>query len=736
MVPGSVLEIVAVSSSGGPGAFTRAALLTSIRFEKPLPQPTAAPAEGDASRDADLVDVWRILWHARRLLLATAALGFAVAALYALLTPRLYTADAQLFVDPRELQVVNNGINPGTMAPDGGITQIESQLRVLESDVVLLRAVTTAGLASDPEFGAAPDGLLSQAGRAFSAQVGLGPRDPDTTPELRALNRLKRSLAIKRADKVFVLDVAATAKSPDKAARIANAVVEGYLADQAGARSSASNQASSELTGRLAELRNKLRVAENAVETYREQHKILSSSGALVKDQELNALNLQLVGASSHTAEARAKVDQIERARRNGGDLDAMPEAVQTPAIVQLRAQFAQIARQKADLETQLGDRHPSLAAIKAQLVDVKRLIVAELDRVARSVRNDYDRAQDNERALRGQLAALEGEAVTTSQASVRLRELDRDVDANRAVYEAFLVRARETGEQASINSTNARIITVAVPPERASWPPTLLLSLGALALGAGLGAAIALMREYATPTVLTPAQLMRATGVPIVSIGPVPAKAPRRGRLFEGARGIEGAFGLLQARFKGGRSGGKAPVLLLASADRDRLARTRLCGALAASAAAQGRHVLLVDADFRHRTLSSLVAEPAHAGLLDVLNGRESLDRAVVEDRETGIMILPLGTGRSAPAVVSGDNLQQFLAMAGRYFDAILFDAGGLGEDARAAALAGGLGDVVLAAFAGRTRQRDVAAALDSARAAGSAVPTALFVFSGRRVG
>ncbi|MEG7603132.1 hypothetical protein U2102_15005, partial [Listeria monocytogenes] len=81
--------------------------------------------------------------------------------------------------------------------------------------------------------------------------------------------------------------------------------------------------------------------------------------------------------------------------------------------------------------------------------------------------------------------------------------------------YNTFLVRTREIKEQSGIDSSNARIITSARPPQDASWPPRLILVAAALAGGLGLGAGIALTREYLEPTVLSPRQLERLSNAP-----------------------------------------------------------------------------------------------------------------------------------------------------------------------------------------------------------------------------
>ena len=82
------------------------------------------------------------------------------------------------------------------------------------------------------------------------------------------------------------------------------------------------------------------------------------------------------------------------------------------------------------------------------------------------------------------------------SQASVRLRELEREVEASRDVYQSFLKRSRETEEQESLNTSSARIIGEATVPQRRTFPPAMSLIamigfvLGALAAAAWFVAA------------------------------------------------------------------------------------------------------------------------------------------------------------------------------------------------------------------------------------------------------
>jgi len=94
-------------------------------------------------------------------------------------------------------------------------------------------------------------------------------------------------------------------------------------------------------------------------------------------------------------------------------------------------------------------------------------------------------------------LDKLKSNAMTTNEAMVTLRELERDVQANRAVYEAFLVRARETGAQERLDTKNIRVISQADIPLRRSFPPSnLLLAVGAILFGMAAGGGIVFARE------------------------------------------------------------------------------------------------------------------------------------------------------------------------------------------------------------------------------------------------
>jgi uncharacterized protein involved in exopolysaccharide biosynthesis len=243
----------------------------------------------------------------------------------------------------------------------------------------------------------------------------------------------------------------------------------------------------------LTTLRQSVEEAERKVLQYRVTNKLVTSSGRLLSDQQLSDLNQQLVTATLKTAEAKARLDQA-RHMRTGEAGTALPEMLQSLEMQNLRQQYATLSRNTAELAQRLGDRHPAMADQYAQQRDLQRLIQREKERIIDTSQKDYDRAVASETAVRRSLERAKTETAGNDRANVGLRELERELDARRSIYEAFLRRSRETNEQERLNSSNVRVISTATPPRSRAWPPSPKLVLPfALLMGLGLGAAAAL---------------------------------------------------------------------------------------------------------------------------------------------------------------------------------------------------------------------------------------------------
>ena len=345
-----------------------------------------------------------------------------------------------------------NDVNPSAVAPDGGIAQVESQARVIELTSVLLRAIAATGLTNDPEFNGSS--FLMRLWEPFAPPIAGA--SGVSAAEARTLSGLRRRLAIKRADKVLVVEITMTSKDAQKSATIANAIADAYLLDQAQVRAEASRRASSELTARLEGLRARVLKAEGALEQYKKQNNIVSTAGQPVVEQQLADVSAQLSAARSKTATLRAQIEHFTRLRQTGVPIGATSEIVQSAVIGALREQEGQLVQVASDLQSQYGPRHPKIAAVESQIKHLRELIANKSARIGDAVKAEYERAQADERLMARIFERLKNETLAMGEASIRLRELQRDLEANRSVYNSYSLRSQETLEQASVDTTNA----------------------------------------------------------------------------------------------------------------------------------------------------------------------------------------------------------------------------------------------------------------------------------------
>jgi uncharacterized protein involved in exopolysaccharide biosynthesis/Mrp family chromosome partitioning ATPase len=653
-----------------------------------------------ASPGFDLFALFILLWQRKTMIIASALItALAAVVIGKSLSPK-YTAIAELYIDPRELQLVDRELTPRAVDVSGLSMVVESQARLITSNSVLLQVIQNTDLEKDPEFGGGEGrGLLASLLGVF----GLELRQPDEAKagHIAALDALNRHITIRKTERSFVVDIEVWSRDPARTAMLANALATTYLAESKNSQATAARRATSELSGRLKELQQRLRNAENALAVYKAQNNFVGTQDALLSDQQLSASNQRLAAAHAATLDAQARLDQIEKSRNASTDAGAIPEALQSPTIANLRAQYAEVRKKYAELSAELGPLHPALKQMQKQVEDLRHTITEELDRYAQSAKNDLIRARDYENSLNKTLDVQKRQSVALGQASVRLRELERDVEANRDVYQSFLKRSRETEEQESLNTSASRIIGEATVPQRRSFPPamSLIAVLGFLlgALGAS-GWAVAVDRLPTEPQSADPRARSSASDrksksdpprreVPVARIEkPVIARL-QDSDVIRTLGGILGntntadvtRFGwptlrpgfplttfLNALRDMRGAIGRRAPAeaapVIAVISEEECIDRSAAALNFALAAARDGARVLMIDADHKAHKLSNKVArlgksEPGRLGWLSI-GSKASREIKTAN----GISILPSVKGSDAKAT---DAIRQSIAQA-----------------------------------------------------------------------
>ena len=454
------------------------------------------PARGDDDPYwRPLVDPVRVVRGVIRsgwIIAAATVCGAAIAAAIALATPKQYVALSELIIDPRQLRIVQNELTDGGLSNEAMLAVVENQVRVLRSGVVLGKVVDTLGLDRDPEFNGTRDGgplgILTDLRSLLSPAGTSG--DPSVRRRALAIEHLGGATDVVRGGKTFVVAVRASTESPDKSALIVNTLTDVFLETYGSIQAGAAGRASDEIAARLTELRDSVEEAERKVETFKSQNDIVDAQGRLITDDEIVKLNDQLSTARARTLELQARADSARTVTVDAALAGNLPEQMNSPVLTEMRTQYS-LLRQEADrIGTRLGPRHPERVAIDAQVDAARRRVEQELRLVASSIQVELRRAVQLEQELAARLAQLKARQAGLSGELVTLREFEREAAAKRAVYEAFLLRAGETGQQRDLNTANVSVISKASPPLEPSGPSrTMMTLLGAfLGFGAGVG--------------------------------------------------------------------------------------------------------------------------------------------------------------------------------------------------------------------------------------------------------
>lgn len=451
----------------------------------------------------DLRTLFLVFWRGRYWIAAAVFLCAFPMFVYLMTTPSQYEATAQIMLDPQPRNLVEGAVVPtgmGDSSVGADTLLVDSQTEIMTSRAVLGPVVREHGLAEDPEFHK-PNGLsLRVRLRNFLGAFVPG-YEPETPPaddaEAIALHRLRSSqLEVERVGNTYLINVAVLSTDAGKAARLANAVANAYIDNQRDFLSATTREATRDLESRIDELRERVREAETEVEEFRREQGLLGGPGMLTTEQRLQDINSKLAAARAETGQAKARYERLREDTAENVAAGETSAALDNKVIVNLRALLAQADRRLAGLESELGPNHPSLQRARDEYDSIMRLIEQELARIRAVAKSEYELAKANEESLQQELALASGQLATNKNAQVRLRALEREAEAARAVLESFMKRARETREQETLTQPSSRIIAAAAVPQYSAYPPTKLFAAAAVLLGLCAGALFVWLRH------------------------------------------------------------------------------------------------------------------------------------------------------------------------------------------------------------------------------------------------
>lgn len=440
-----------------------------------------------------------------RLIAGTIVATLCAVVFYLLLLSPSYQAMVEIFVDPQALQIAGRGITRTDTSASIDLAGIDSQPQIFTSTRLLEQVIADLHLDQDP--------VLTR-----------GSTGPATTL-VTVLAALRQRIVVRRVENSLVFQITVTHPVAKEAARIANAIAATYFSLDSSDRTKAVRRASATLLEQSALLRDDLVKAEAAVERFKAQAGLISTGEAgLIVSQQLRDLYTQISVYEGNLARLAARRKELakltaaqiagEPAAQNG----ATPEAIESPVIAALRAQYAAISQNEAQLQRMLGDRHPDLANAREQRRAVLQEIQNELSRIARSADEEYRRAGGSLEGLRKRAETLVQSQIASNEAEIKLRQLESEASAIRAVYDSSLGRVKELQQQQQFDTNNSRVISDALEPVRPFGAPKALVLLAGTLFGAVLGIGLAYLLELYSGILPSAAAVEAASQVPVMA--------------------------------------------------------------------------------------------------------------------------------------------------------------------------------------------------------------------------
>lgn len=649
-----------------------------------------------SSEQFDPINILRILWRRKSLIVGIVILFISLAMVYLSQITPIYTASTSLMLDTRQ----KNVINVPSVLSGLKFQALSSEIQVIRSSQLIGRIVDKLHLERDPEFNGSlrPPSFFARLRQSDSAQslknmlVDAGLRKPtpkkslsksENAYRLRAsiIAAVKGRLQVQRLSRTVVLSISFRSQDPKKAALLANAVADQYLNDQLEVKYDATRRASSWLTERLDDLKIQVENSESAVEAFKAQQVSTAGQGASLTAQQMTQVNAELINARSKRSEAEARYSQLN-SRLKAGDPLAAAEILSSPSVSRLRKAQAELKRSEAEFGARYFDRHPKMVKIRAEIQDVENSLRNEINKVVQNLRGELTVARSREGSLQRSLRELESKAVKQNQASVGLRQLEREAEANRTIYENFLSRFKETSAQEDIQDADVRVISRAEIPGGASSPKRQLILVVAAAIGLAIGAGLALLLELMNNGFRSPAEVEKTLG--LVTLGSVPMlRGGGRKRRDVLDYVVNKPVSALAESFRSLRTSlllsnvDKPPRVVLVTSSIPGEGKSTTSLLLARTSVALGRKVVIVDCDLRRSTIHDTIGISNDASVVDVLAGRLEIEKAIYTDEISGLDIMPAKpTAASSIDLLSSEHFQQLVETLRERYDMVILDS------------------------------------------------------------
>lgn len=682
--------------------------------------PIAPPAE-----ELKLSDIWRFLVRRRWWIVAFAFLGLVGGGFATIRAPRKYTAtttvelnkDASSGLGIQDLSGLASEVGVGQEF----MTDMLTHQAVLLNDNTALSVINHLGLMQTHPYVDIPTGKMQA---AFAREAGL-PLEQAPLARDRALDIFQSGLRVLVVKNTRLLTVSYTDTDPQRASRIANAVVEAYLTNHTEARYTATSKASAWLTNQLEDLKRRVEESHKKVSSFEQSTGLVgmappsAKGGTPAQDststayQRLTALNAELSRAEVariakeavyHLTETGDPdvvlgVGQTSLATGMGGDSPIAAGSKDVQLLQRLREQESSLKVQMAAEQVRYGAKNPALQEIRNQIDSLETQIHEELQRINKEAKTDLELAKANEDAIRKSVDDQQRGVAALGNSLAALTFLQQEENTSRGLYQDLYTRLEEANIAAGVKSSDIVIVDPARAPGRHSSPVLKMNLAGGLFVGSLLGLLVAGIQHLRDTSLNALEDFEAIWDFPLLGIVRR-FDAGARSKLRYGRPSMEIQKPLVQLKetawlltspkseiaesYRNIRTSillsnvDRAPQVILVTSPLSGDGKSTTAYNLAIAFGIQDKRVLLLDADMRRPTIGQKTNCNGKKGLSDLLVNDLPFDEVVQQHPNLpSLYVLTSGTIPPMPAeLLASERFSRLIEQMREQFDYILIDA------------------------------------------------------------
>jgi polysaccharide biosynthesis transport protein len=648
------------------------------------------------SQESALGEYVRVLAKRKWTVLICLVTIFSIVAIASLKMTPIYEASGSIAINKADSGLVNFNNSPTFSLDYYDPTEMETEVKILQSDLLALQVVKELALDRRPEFGGKTPATPS------SLDLAPDPLQADTGRTTSLLSSFRSNLRVVLAPNTHIIEVHYRSADKDLAATVVNTLMTTYTENNFKSRFDSTMQASDWLSKQLVDLQMKVETSQEKLVHYQKEHEILGiDEKQNITTSKLDELNKALTAAESERMD-RESVYRLVQA----GDTDTITSAANaldsagastqsvSSLLDTLRSKQADLKIQAAELNTQFGPAYPKLAQINNQLKEIDIQVLAETRKIAGKIKGQYLAALQRENMLHDALENQKQEANKLNESAIEYSLLKRDLDTNRQLYEGLLEKLKEAGVSAGLRSNNFRIVDVARSPNGPIEPNIPRNLSFAFMLGLTSGVGLAFLLEGLDNTVRTTEQAQMISGLPPLGMIPLGSRTTREGNSTKRlviATSKEAVELITQVRpqsqmaesYRALRTSlllsnlGAPPKVIMITSALPQEGKTTTSINCAVVLAQKGIRVLLIDADLRRPSIHKTLGMGPRSGLSNVLTGSATLEQAITRSSILpNLSVLPAGTPPPNPAeLLASTNMRDVLEQLRGQYDHIVVD-------------------------------------------------------------